>query len=275
MQIGRFGIGLLLLTVLGTSIAALVFDRWLVASADSKLYVYGLRQGCTNGGCSSISFSAYSNPLCVGTVTGTDYERIANASWGLLITGVALFGLGMFTAFGSAFATQKPILLNLSSVLVGLGVVTFGIGGALAYFTYDQYIFCGYDFCTWSYTLLGTGVTHCQASGGPSFVLWCITLALSIPAGLVSGFFAYHDRSKLALLQGPAKKELKPMNTTLKVPQSTGNGFVPPAGYVAKPGFSLLYSAADDMFFDTQIGHYFSLRRNLWFDAVNAKWYSL
>jgi hypothetical protein len=275
MQIGRFGVGLLLLTVLGTSIAALAFDRWLVASNDNKLYIFGLRQVCSNGGCSSIGFNTYSNPLCVGSVTGTDYERIANGAWGLLIAGVILYGLGMLTAFASAFAVQKPVLFNLSSILVALGVVAYGIGGALGYYTYDQYIFCGYDFCTWSFTLLGTGVTYCLAAGGPSFVLWCITLALSIPTALLSGYLAYLDRSKLALLQGPAKKELKPVSSTLKIPQPAANGgFTAPPGYISRPGFSMLYSSVDDMFFDMQIGHYFCLRRNLWFDPVNAKWYN-
>ena len=274
MQIGRFAVGLILLTVVGTAIASLTYDRWLVASTDNSLQIYGLRQTCTNAGCNSISFNGWSNPVCAATVSSTDYQNITSAAWGLLIAGVIMYGLGMIVAFASSFAPQQPMLLNVSAVLVGLGILSFGIGGALGYYTYSQYIFCGYDICTWTYSNSNVVITYCLAAAGPSFVLWCITLALSIPTTILSGILSYHDRSKMALLQGPTKLELKPVSNTLKKAEYFDGRFIPPAGYISRPGFSMLYSSADDMFFDLQNGHYFCLRRNLWFDPVSAKWYS-
>lgn len=275
MQVARFGIGIILLTVIGTSIASLVFDRWMIASVDNTLVVAGLRQACSNLGCDSIDYGKYNNALCPGEVTGTSYERIATGAWALIIIGVILFGVASLIVLASAFLTQLYVLLMVASAILTVAILTFGIGGALAYYINNQYLNCGFDYCTFMWTSVST-ITYCLHEAGPSFTLWCVTLAMSVPATVSCGFLHYHDKSKQEMLQKSdfKKTETKP---SMKLGAATGNssaGFISPIGYVARQGFNMLYSVADDMFFDSQKGHYFSLKSNLFYDPIKEIWYS-
>lgn len=264
--VARVGIATLLLLSIAVASVSIGIDKWTLNFGDSNFFTTGLRTTCSVNGCSDNNYVSGNFTVGSCSVSPSVVRRLNHGAWGVQIAGIVTGGVGALLVLLSSKLTDFKVLAAALGISC-LGFVTYIVGGAVAYYTHSEYLYCGQRYCDQYYTV----GTYCLSQQGPSFALWVISIALSATSLLGGGWITASDaRKQAALSLRPTRRE-----DPTSPPSALVGGVEPPLGYVYRPESGLYFHEGENMFFDPRSGHYFSPRHNSWYDSSKRLWYSV
>lgn len=282
MLVARLALGFLLLTAAAVAAVSIGIDRWTVHTADSTFLITGLRRQCTVGGCVRNNYNATLSTLGNCSVALSTLESLNDASWVIQIAAIAALGTGSLLVMVSAY--RGLTCYTISLILSILGCATYVVGGGIAYHTHNEWLYCGLTFCDNYYS---AGGLRCLTQQGPSFALWCISIAVAGSGFAGALWLLSSDFAKAKLLkksfargkptnaQSPSRsfRELRPMSPREPVTTAPTTSLVVPAGFIYQPDTGMYYSHEQNTYFDQRSGHYFSAEHNSWYNPDTKQWY--
>lgn len=274
----------------GLAAAALLTNNWYSITRQSGTQTFGLWKTCAGGSCSAIVYSDFAVGSCYASK-----DTLQSRSYGVMATAILGAAFAFFTfvvsMVGLVSKPTTPILAGVSIGLSFVGFSGFAVAVVLYIFIYQQWYYCGKNYCNQAFTLVGESGS-CDAFFSYSYALIVIAAGCAL-SSLVFSFVAMKS-SRSAPTGAPitdvSARTIHDPNTAAKTPgrpaaaspqsgSKVQGGRQGPQQAAGMDGWELdernglYWSDKEMLFYDPNSGHFYDPNSELWYDPQTEQWY--